>query len=65
MYAHIGRYTHVCVSGHVCVLAENTKIWIKNKDGLLFTAKATVRTTSQECSLYPQIPQGDLMREHV
>ena len=34
MYAHIGRYTHVCVSGHVCVLAENTKIWIKNKDGI-------------------------------
>ena len=65
MYAHIGRYTHVCVSGHVCVLAENTKIWIKIKDGLLFTAKATVRTTSQECSLNPQIPQGDLMREHV
>ena len=55
----------MCMSVHVCVLAKNTKIWVRNKDGLLFTAKAAVRETSQECSLNLQIPQGDLMRAHV
>ena len=57
----------MCVSVHVCVPAENTKIWIRNKDGFLFLREksnflkilleyiSTPRRHTHVCSMYSTV----------